>query len=222
MIGYIYETTNLVNGKKYIGKRQSERFQKWYKGSGTSLKLAFEKYGKQNFSVRVLECCETEEGLKSAERKWIARYRNQGINLYNIAEGGLGGNMCDWSSFSPSKREEINRKNRLSHLGDKNGFYGKHHSEETKAIISKLNKGVPKSPQGANNIKCGKRKHMRAVEQVDVESQEVIRVWSCWTEACSTLFPDKGRTAYSHIAQCCEGKRNKAYGFRWRYAEVTL
>ena len=38
MFGYIYETTNLIDGKKYIGKHKSKTFDRNYYGSGTSLK----------------------------------------------------------------------------------------------------------------------------------------------------------------------------------------
>ena len=34
MKGYIYETTNLINGKKYIGKHKSNKFDHNYYGSG--------------------------------------------------------------------------------------------------------------------------------------------------------------------------------------------
>jgi len=37
--------------------------------------------------------------------------------------------------------EETKKKMSLAHLGKKNHFYGKHHSEETKIKISKMNKG---------------------------------------------------------------------------------
>lgn len=30
MFGYIYETTNLINNKKYIGKHKSNKFDKNY------------------------------------------------------------------------------------------------------------------------------------------------------------------------------------------------
>ena len=45
MYGYVYETINLVNNKKYIGKRVKSKFDINYKGSGKILKQAFEKYG---------------------------------------------------------------------------------------------------------------------------------------------------------------------------------
>ncbi len=38
MKGYIYETINLINGKKYIGKHKSSKFDNTYFGSGIALK----------------------------------------------------------------------------------------------------------------------------------------------------------------------------------------
>lgn len=44
---YIYKTTNLINGKIYIGKRSHENPEKdKYMGSGTVLRKAFNKYGR--------------------------------------------------------------------------------------------------------------------------------------------------------------------------------
>ena len=43
----IYKTTNLVNGKIYIGKDKYNNPK--YLGSGKILKLAINKYGKGNF-----------------------------------------------------------------------------------------------------------------------------------------------------------------------------
>ena len=55
MFGYIYLTTNLVNGRKYIGKRISPVFDIKYNGSGTLLKKAINKYGKENFKTEIIE-----------------------------------------------------------------------------------------------------------------------------------------------------------------------
>ena len=46
MYGFIYKTTNLVNGKMYIGKRHFDEHEKWkeYIGGGTILKRAIAKF----------------------------------------------------------------------------------------------------------------------------------------------------------------------------------
>ena len=47
MFGYIYETTNLINGKKYIGKHKSRCFDVKYYGSGKLFRKELEKYRKR-------------------------------------------------------------------------------------------------------------------------------------------------------------------------------
>ena len=49
----IYLTTNLVNNKKYIGV--DTKNNKYYFGSGTIIKQALKKYGKNNFTKEILE-----------------------------------------------------------------------------------------------------------------------------------------------------------------------
>jgi group I intron endonuclease len=87
MFGYIYITTNLINDKKYIGKRYGA-FDSTYYGSGTILKKAIEKYGLKNFNTVLLKECCNEEDINKSE-KILIRVLNP---EYNIAEGGAGGN----------------------------------------------------------------------------------------------------------------------------------
>ena len=49
---YIYLTTNLINGKKYIGKHFGAICDS-YLGSGTLLQRAIAKYGKENFKKEI-------------------------------------------------------------------------------------------------------------------------------------------------------------------------
>jgi hypothetical protein len=53
-IGYVYKTTNLNNGRCYIGKRTKPIFDENYFGSGAALQSAIKKYGKENFKVEIL------------------------------------------------------------------------------------------------------------------------------------------------------------------------
>lgn len=92
MIGYIYLTTNLINNKKYIGKRQKPKFDKNYLGSGIYLSKSIQKYGKENFKCEILEECFTVEELNEKEQYWIKYYNAvEDPNFYNLAKGGSGG-----------------------------------------------------------------------------------------------------------------------------------
>lgn len=85
----VYKTTNLLNGKFYIGK--DARNRKSYYGSGKVLKQAIKKNGKENFKKEILEYCTDLDQLAEREVYWINE-TNAIQEGYNIAEGGTGGN----------------------------------------------------------------------------------------------------------------------------------
>jgi group I intron endonuclease len=86
----IYKTTNLLNGKIYIG--QDRNNNKNYLGSGKLLKKAIKKYGKDNFKKEILEECQTEEELNDREVFWISQYNSTNRDIgYNISDGSKEG-----------------------------------------------------------------------------------------------------------------------------------
>ena len=52
---YIYKTTNLKNGKFYVGMHSSDNLNDGYLGSGTRLRRSIRKNGKENFKIEILE-----------------------------------------------------------------------------------------------------------------------------------------------------------------------
>ena len=128
-IGYIYETTNLINGKKYIGKKTSTIFlAEEYLGSGIILNKAIKKYGKENFKVKILEIIDTnQQDLCEREIYWINKYNAvYSSEYYNVGAGGIGWN----NSVNFRKGEDNIWKNR-------------HHTIETRQKMSKSHKGKP-------------------------------------------------------------------------------
>lgn len=132
MIGFIYKTTNKINGKSYIGMCSSEKRFSTYLGSGLLLKQAIKKYGKDAFVRTILEECDTDEDLRISEEKWINYY--DAVNspkFYNLMEGGRGGNtgfkdetsMSDIVKNTWDNYTEEEYKQRCSNMGkyDKHG-----------------------------------------------------------------------------------------------------
>ena len=94
MYGYIYKTTNLINNKVYIGKKESSSYVSSYLGSGKLLGKAIQKYGKENFKNEIIDVASSKEELNQKEKHHISRYKKQfGRDCYNIATGGDGGNV---------------------------------------------------------------------------------------------------------------------------------
>jgi group I intron endonuclease len=134
---YIYITTNLINQKKYIGKRKCtcDVKQDTYIGSGKILRSAIKKYGKENFIKNILEVCETEEICNEREKYWIAFYNAPySDEFYNIALGGEGGNTYAGLNAEELKRISQIKSNKSS--GENNPRYKAVVTAETRDRIS--------------------------------------------------------------------------------------
>lgn len=79
---FIYKTTNLINGKIYVGQHSTNNLDDGYLGSGTMINRAISKYGKENFKREVLEYCESSN-INEKEIFWIKEL-NAVIEGYNI------------------------------------------------------------------------------------------------------------------------------------------
>ena len=141
-IGFIYLTTNLVNGKIYIGRSEfseNKRHNAIYLGSGHKFKNALKKYGRENFKRKILRLCFTEHELTIWEHVYIKKYHSQDKNIgYNIADGDV-----NTSDYNPAKLPEVRKKISENHahlIGKNHPSYGKHLSEERKNIQSKIMK----------------------------------------------------------------------------------
>ena len=107
MYGFIYITTNHINGKKYIGQKKYDKNEKWkdYLGSGIVLTRALNKHGRENFSKEIIEECGSKKQLNEREKYWISYYNAvESDEFYNIASGGDGGRTCYGSTHHASKK----------------------------------------------------------------------------------------------------------------------
>lgn len=112
----LYKTTNLINGKIYIGVHKTEDINDPYMGSGKRLLQAIEKYGAANFEKTILEYFDDAENMYAREKEIVNEEFLCREDVYNL-KAGEGG--FDWINDSG--------------IG---GFKGRIHSEETKKKIS--------------------------------------------------------------------------------------
>lgn len=195
MNGLIYKTTNLVNGMIYVG--QTKYNDPNYLGSGTYIKRAIKKYGRENFSREVLKNnIPNQKQLDAWELVFIKKLRATDPTIgYNILPGSATGFGYGSPSELPRVRAKIKKarahtspeaceKIRQFHIGRKaseetrrkmsekrrmreSPSKGKkwtkeqreklseirkkqRHTDNTKKLLSKLNKG-------SNNPNYGKR-----------------------------------------------------------------
>ena len=88
MYGFIYCVENIINGKKYVGKRVVKNNIKdnSYLGSGLIIKNAIKKYGIDNFHREILCECDNKEELEENEIYYIGVLNTTYPNGYNISK----------------------------------------------------------------------------------------------------------------------------------------
>lgn len=86
----VYETTNLINGKIYIGLHSTDNLNDGYIGSGKLLKQAIKKYGKENFKRRILLISDSRLEVRKLEAKLVNTEFIKRKDTYNLIEGGGG------------------------------------------------------------------------------------------------------------------------------------
>lgn len=91
MYHFIYKTTNLINGKIYIGAHSTNNINDSYLGSSAILNRAIKKYGRENFQREIIHFCETSEELYQLEREIVNEEFIVRDDVYNVTLGG-GGN----------------------------------------------------------------------------------------------------------------------------------
>lgn len=184
MIHYVYEITNNINGKIYVGVHSAKDIDDGYMGSGKHLKRAIRKYGIDNFAKRIIEFYSSIDECYSAERDIVNAEFVARSDTYNLKIGGEGGwdhvtksdsfskhcsdaarsgNTIRWKNedWSNTQRAKISERLVEEHAAGKrdltnfiHSFAGKKHTEETKNIIGAK---AAKRQKGSGNSNFGKK-----------------------------------------------------------------
>ncbi len=91
MIYYIYQLTNLINSKIYVGVHKTKNINDGYMGSGKVIKRAIAKHGLHNFKKDILEFFDTSEAMYAREKELVDDAFLLRRDTYNLRRGGTGG-----------------------------------------------------------------------------------------------------------------------------------
>jgi len=171
---FIYKTTNILNGKYYIGMHSTDDLDDGYLGSGNRIRLAVKKHGKENFKREILEFFETRVELKIREAEIVnldeiakkecinlviggngftSEFAKECVNKSNLRQEILRETNPEWVAKykqNSSKGQKLAyEKGRKKVIPNWNGLI---HSDETKLKMSEVKKG---KYDGENNPSYG-------------------------------------------------------------------
>ena len=170
---YVYKTTNLVNGKMYIGVHSTQNLEDGYLGSGKLIRRSIRKHGKENFNRQILEFYTTRSSALDGEIEYLRIHREeQGHKqLYNILDGGQG--------FSG---------------GEKHPMFGKKHSDEMRKKISERIQGKTANFKGFKHTEEAKRAIALAHSGANNYNAQPVELrgmtFDCITDGAKYLHPD--------------------------------
>jgi len=169
----IYKTTNIINGKWYIGVHSTDDLNDGYLGSGVRLLQSVSKYGEENFTREILYFFDTREAAFNKEKEIITEDIVNDRQSYNMCIGGNGGvgkliptdetrhKMSETrkklpppglgKKYKPASEERKQKMREYMLANPTKGMLDKTQSEETRKRMSKAAKTRPH----ATCPKCG-------------------------------------------------------------------
>ncbi len=234
-MGFIYIITNLINGKQYVGQTiQSDIYKRWnshknlkHKTVGQILYNAYQKYGINNFTYKIICICFNEDTNKY-EEEYIKKYNTIYPNGYNLLPGGNNRTHNEYTKKLISKNL----------LGSNNPNFGKKLSEDKIKKMSERMKGKNNHRYGKKytNIEIQKRLNLykdnpeigkkisnslkeyyknnqgtaKKVEQYDLQGNLINTFYSI-SEAARFV-----NVSTTFLSKTCNKENYTAAGFKWK------
>lgn len=217
-MGLIYKISNDINDKIYIGKTfltLQQRFNEHCKDSkgfrmNRPLYKAMNKYGIEHFKIELVE--EVLDWTRVDEREiyWIDYYDSYN-NGYNATLGGDGKVLIDYQNVFNLFQEGASVKEIAEEL------------ERDTGHIADILKSMGISQEEILNRKM--KNQCKSLQMLDKNEQVIMEFISVAAAAqyCidNNLSKDTISGISAHISQCCNGIRNTAYKYKWKYIGVV-
>lgn len=164
-ISCIYKITSPTN-KIYIGStsdfiKRIKHYRNLDCKAQRKLCSSFLKYGFNNHKIEIIEYCEFDELLKK-ERYYGELYNSIGINGLNLALPNYNDIKVLYSA------ETLKRKSECE-LGEKNHFFGKNHTEETKQKLRNIQLGRKHTIEHRKKVSQNSARHNSKIV-IDLET----------------------------------------------------
>lgn len=204
-MAFIYKIINDINQKVYIGKTErsiEERFKEHCRAyrqercEKRPLYAAMKKYGPEHFHVELVEETDNPE---EREQYWIKFYNCYGSTGYNATMGGDSKRYIDYDEIVKVYQEVQNVKKTTQITG--------HCSKWIRQILK--NEGV----QILSSQEIARKQQSKSVIQTDKQNNFIAEFSSAGEAGRSIGKPG------THIGDCCNHKRQTAYGYKWYFAE---
>lgn len=242
-MGIIYQATNLVNGKIYIGKTiQKFKYRKadhirsaLKKDSQTYFHLAIRKYGRNSFKWEILEESNSLEELNDMEKYYIKLAKmSPTLKIYNLTEGGESNSGMKGRTHSAETKLKMSRARKKYLKENGSPLTGVPRTEDVRQKISHANRGKKRSEeykQYLSNrmqnkdlaylhtpevcVKRGKSYQNNFRKHFEVRELESGKIVGTW-DLKSECARDL-RLHNANITKCLKGERSSTGGYVFNY-----
>lgn len=199
------------NGKRYVGVTcDFRRRLREHLRARSVIGQALRKYGLGSFQIIILARTATSEEALEIERREVDRLRTLSPGGYNVAKGGKGG--LKGRKVSP----ETLRRIKTAAQGQRNGFYGKHHSRMSREKISDAGTRLWLDPEHRDKMKAHHTADFRRRK-----GAQQLQWWNSLTEDDRDERREHLRTLFTGRKHLDETKRKISEANKRRWAGMS-
>lgn len=221
---FIYKYENMVNHKIYIGqtvdfgKRKREHFNASSNPNNKDYNLpihaAIRKYGINNFTIVIIDTCNTHDQANEKEKYWIKTFDSYHSG-YNATTGGQDGGY----NGKQVDVYDLDGKYLKSYLNAKEA------AKEMEVSYSTIQQVLHQKRPTCKNCQLKYHDDNRVIKkfysrkggklpiyQLNKDTEQIIKEWESAAEAARQLHLDA-----SGITKCLKGKLKTHGCFKWKY-----